>query len=124
PRPWGQSRPPGSRLWLGYDIRRFRMAKKRTDELESVPKSPPRSARKPGAGKTRVTLFLREELWQEARTIVVRLGAGGIQPASLSQLFDNALERELVALRRRYNTGKPFPRHLGGLPGGRVPQRR
>ena len=75
------------------------------------------------AGKTRVTLYLTEALWQEARTVILQLGAAGKEPASLSQLVDDAIARELVTLRTRHNGGKPFPRHLGGLPGGRPPQR-
>jgi hypothetical protein len=94
----------------------------------STPKSRPRGRAEPtrsdAAGKTRVTLYLSEELWQEARTVILKLGAAGMRPASLSQLVDDAIARELATLRTRHNGGKPFPKHRGGLPGGRPREKR
>lgn len=81
-------------------------------------------ARSDVAGKVRVTLYLSEASWQECRTAILQIGAAGKLPSSLSQLVDDAVARELVTLRTRHNGGKPFPRHLGGLPGGRRPQQR
>jgi hypothetical protein len=83
------------------------------------PIEPDRSAVGDEGGKVRVTLYLSEYLWQESRTAVLQIGAAGEHPASLSALVDEAVARELATLRRRFNEGQPFPRHLGGLPGGR-----
>ena len=73
----------------------------------------------PKRERRRVTLYLTGELYEEARAAVVDLGSRGEKPASISSLLDTALRRELERLRRKHRSGEPWPRHLGGLPGGR-----
>ena len=90
-------------------------------EQAPKPETKARSSPAPAATarKERVTLYLSRKLWEEARSLVLRLGAEGKEPGSLSALFDAALERELERQRRLLNGGKPFPPFRGGLPGGR-----
>ena len=82
---------------------------------------PPTTASEDQKQKVRLTLYLESELVDEARGALVTLGledeARG--PASLSELFNEALRREIVRLRRRFNQGQEFPRYRRGLPGGR-----
>ncbi len=68
--------------------------------------------------KERTTLYLRRDLFEEARSAVFLADL-----PSLSDLMDAALERELERLRKAHNRGRPFPRRSRGLPGGR-PRRR
>ena len=70
-------------------------------------------------GKRKITLYFRGALLEEARSAVLALGAEGREPSNLSALFDAALERELVRIRRAHNAGKPFPPYRARLPGGR-----
>ena len=70
--------------------------------------------------KVRVTLYLSEELHEEARSAAMTLSQQGQHPNSLSALFDDALENELVKLRKKHNAGEPFPLWKGPLPGGRL----
>ena len=56
---------------------------------------------------------------EEARSAVLALGSEGIDPANLSALFGEALERELERLRKKHNAGEPFPLYKARLPGGR-----
>ena len=81
------------------------MAKKRTEPSKGP--------------KARVTLYLRQDLWEEARTASLLLCDPPEEFRSLSDLFDRALERELERLRRRHNRGRRFRRRSAGLPGGR-----
>ncbi len=79
-----------------------------------------RRARKDHAGeKARVTVYLTRALWEEARSAALTLGAKGKRPHSLSALFDGALERELVRLRKLHRGGRSFGRYKAPLPGGR-----
>ncbi len=72
------------------------------------------------AGKRRkITLYFRQALLEEARSAVLELGAAGRDPANLSRLFEGALARELVRLRKAHNGGQPFPPYRSRLPGGR-----
>ena len=73
----------------------------------------------PSEGKRKITLYFREKLLEEARSAVLALGAEGREPSNLSALFDTALERELVRLRKAHNGGRPFPPYRARLPGGR-----
>ena len=75
------------------------------------------------ARKRKITLYFHEALLEEARSAVLALGAEGREPSNLSQLFGDALERELVRLRRLHHDGKPFPRYRSRLPGGRPTSR-
>ncbi len=93
---------------------------------DDEPTTPPRAKRPatptdetPAERKRKITLYFREALLEEARSAVLALGAEGREPSNLSQLFGDALERELVRLRRLHNDGKPFPRYKARLPGGR-----
>ena len=69
--------------------------------------------------KRKITLYFHPALLEEARSAVLALGAEGQEPNTLSALFNAALERELVRLRRLHNDGEPFPRYQARLPGGR-----
>jgi hypothetical protein len=69
--------------------------------------------------KKKITLYFREELLEESRSVVLALGAEGKEPSNLSALFDRALERELEKLRKRFNQGRRFPPYKSRLPGGR-----
>ncbi len=83
------------------------------------PKSPRGKPRQAKDEKVRVTVYLRQVLWEEARAAAIKLGADGKTPHSLSALFDDALERELKRLRRLHRSGKSFGRYKAPLPGGR-----
>jgi hypothetical protein len=69
--------------------------------------------------KRKITLYFREALLEEARSVVLALGAEGLEPSNLSQLFGAALEAELKRLRKAHNAGEPFPPYKARLPGGR-----
>lgn len=69
--------------------------------------------------KRKITLYFREALLEEARSAVLGIGAEGLEPSNLSQLFGQALERELVRLRKIHNEGEPFEPYRSRLPGGR-----
>jgi hypothetical protein len=69
--------------------------------------------------KQRTTLYIETELVDEARGALVSLGFDGRGPASLSEMFNGALRREIVRLRRQFNEGEPFAPYRRGLPGGR-----
>jgi len=73
----------------------------------------------PEPKRRRVTLYLSADLYEEARAAVLDLGAQGERPASISALLDEALRAELARLRAKHRDGEPWPRHRGGLPGGR-----
>ncbi len=90
-------------------------ASKRRSKAKPVPK--PSTA--PTGKRRKITLYWREELLEEARSAVLKLGAAGRDPANLSQLFEGALERELVRLRKAHNQGRAFPPYKSRLPGGR-----
>lgn len=66
------------------------------------------------AGKVRTTLYIREELHEKARWAILNLENA---PRSISQLIENALERELERLGRL--NGTAIERHRLALPGGR-----
>jgi hypothetical protein len=72
-----------------------------------------------GEKKDRITLYFRRSLLEEARSAVLQLGFQGKQPSTLSTLFDAALERELVRMRKAHNAGEPFEPYKAPLPGGR-----
>ena len=82
---------------------------------------PPTATSKDETQKVRTTLYLESELVDEARGILVTLGLEDESrgPASLSELFNEALRREISRLRRRFNEGEPFAPYRRGLPGGR-----
>lgn len=63
-------------------------------------------------------IYMREDLFEEARNAAAWL-AGGPTFLDLGRLFDSAIERELVRLRKKHNDGKAFPARPGQLRGGR-----
>ena len=67
-------------------------------------------------------VYIRDKLYQQARTAILQLGAQGKEPASISALLDGALERELKRLAKKHRDGRPWPKHQGRLPGGRPPK--
>ena len=69
--------------------------------------------------RRRTTLYLRGELYDQARAAILDLGAQGLEPASISSLLDEALDRELKRLAKKHRNGKPWGLHKGRLPGGR-----
>lgn len=87
----------------------------------ATPRQPQREA-EPGA-RERTTLYLRRDLYAEAKGAATFLGSRGEQPGNVSELVEHAVERELERLRKLHHGGRPFPPYLGGLPGGR-PRRR
>lgn len=82
----------------------------------------PQREAEPGA-RERTTLYLRRDLYAEAKGAATFLGARGEQPGNVSELVEHAVERELERLRKLHHGGRPFPPYLGGLPGGRPPRR-
>jgi post-segregation antitoxin (ccd killing protein) len=68
--------------------------------------------------KTRATLYVSEDLLEEARDAAVFL-ANTTHRHSLTTIVDDALAAELFRLRAKYFKGLPFPRRDADLKGGR-----
>jgi post-segregation antitoxin (ccd killing protein) len=68
--------------------------------------------------KVRATLYLPEELLNQARDAVVYL-AGYPTRLTLTQLAENAFSAELEKLKQEYNGGNDFPYRAEELKGGR-----
>jgi hypothetical protein len=78
------------------------------------------AAKKSGSiERQRVTLYLPTKLLQEAKGCVVSLGFDGLEPSTLSRLFELGAERELERLRKKHRAGRPFKPYKARLPGGR-----
>lgn len=70
------------------------------------------------APKVRATLYLPEDVLEEARDAAVHL-AGFPARLTLTKLAENAFRAELDRLKRQYNHGRDFPPRAEDLPGGR-----
>lgn len=70
------------------------------------------------SAKVRATLYLPEDLLEEARDAVVHL-AGNPVRLTLTRLAEEALRSTLQELKDRYNGGEDFPKRLEDLKGGR-----
>jgi hypothetical protein len=68
--------------------------------------------------KVRATLYLSEEILDQARNAAVHL-AGYPARLTLTKLAENALRAELDRLRQLYNNGQEFPPRDADLRGGR-----
>ena len=68
--------------------------------------------------KARATLYLSQEILDEARNATVHL-AGYPARLTLTKLAENALRAELERLKHLYNNGQDFPRRDADLRGGR-----
>jgi hypothetical protein len=68
--------------------------------------------------KVRATLYLPEELLEEARNAAVHL-AGYPARLTLTKLAERAFRAELERLKQLYNDGRDFPRRDEDLRGGR-----
>ncbi len=68
--------------------------------------------------KVRATLYLPEDLLDEARNAVVHL-AGNPVRLTLTKLAESALRSTLQELKDRYNDGADFPPRSEDLKGGR-----
>ena len=68
--------------------------------------------------KVRATLYLSEELLDEARNAVVHL-AGYPARLTLSKLTERAFRAELERLKQLFNEGEDFPPRQQDLTGGR-----
>jgi hypothetical protein len=68
--------------------------------------------------KIRATLYLPENLLDEARNAAVHL-AGHPARLTLTKFVENAFRAELERLKRLYNDGRDFPPRDGDLKGGR-----
>jgi hypothetical protein len=68
--------------------------------------------------RVRATLYLPEELLEEARDATVHL-AGFPARLTLTKLAENAFRAELARLKQLYNQGREFPRRDEDLRGGR-----
>ena len=68
--------------------------------------------------KVRATLYLPEQLLNEARNAVVHL-AGYPAHITLSKLTERAFRAELERLKQLYNGGENFPPRQQDLTGGR-----
>jgi hypothetical protein len=68
--------------------------------------------------KVRATLYLTEDLLDEARNAAVHL-AGFPARLTLTKLAENALRAELTRLKLLYNDGREFPPRDADLRGGR-----
>ena len=76
------------------------------------------TAREPTTRKVRATLYLPEDVLDQARNAVVFL-AGYPAHLTLTKLAEDALRAELQRLRDRYHGGQDFPSRGGALKGGR-----
>lgn len=70
------------------------------------------------AAKVRATLYLSQEVLDEARNAAVHL-AGNPLRLTLTKLAEDALRRELERLKQCYNGGHAFPHRGEDLKGGR-----
>ena len=70
------------------------------------------------APRVRATLYMPEDLLDEARDAAVHL-AGSPARMTLAQLAENAFRAELMRLKQVYNQGRDFPRRSEDLRGGR-----
>jgi len=68
--------------------------------------------------KVRATLYLPEELLEEARDAVVHL-AGNPLRLTLTKLAEDALRSKLQELKDHHNSGQDFPERSEDLKGGR-----
>jgi hypothetical protein len=68
--------------------------------------------------KVRATLYLSEEILDQARNAAVHL-AGYPARLTLTKLAENALRSELERLKHLYNDGREFPQRDEDLRGGR-----
>jgi hypothetical protein len=68
--------------------------------------------------KVRATLYIPQDVLDEARNAVVHL-AGYPVRMTLTKLAEDALRRELLRLKERYNEGREFPPRNEDLKGGR-----
>jgi hypothetical protein len=68
--------------------------------------------------KVRATLYLSQEILDQARNAAVHL-AGYPARLTLTKLAENALRAELERLKQLYNNGQDFPRRDADLRGGR-----
>ncbi len=68
--------------------------------------------------KVRATLYLPQDLLDEARNAVVHL-AGNPVRLTLTKLAESALRRELEQLKQCHNNGNDFPQRSEDLKGGR-----
>lgn len=79
---------------------------------------PYRHAGPPRPRKVRATLYLPEDLLDEARDAVVHLG-GYPARLTLTRLVENAFRAELRKLKEQHNNGRDFPPRSEDLKGGR-----
>jgi hypothetical protein len=68
--------------------------------------------------KVRATLYLPQDILDEARDATVHL-AGNPARLTLTKLAENAFRAELRRLKALYNDGRDFPRRDEDLRGGR-----
>lgn len=68
--------------------------------------------------KVRATLYVPQELLEEARDATVHL-AGFPARMTLTKLVESALRTELTRLKDQYNDGNDFPPRGEDLKGGR-----
>jgi len=69
--------------------------------------------------KSKATFYMDDELIEEARGAMIAMGYEGRGPNSLSDLVNDAVEREIARLRRRFNGGRRFKPYPRKLPAGR-----
>ncbi len=74
--------------------------------------------RKAQQAKVRATIYLPQEVLEEARDAAVHL-AGYPARLTLTQLAENAFRAELRRLKLLHNKGQDFPRRGEDLRGGR-----
>lgn len=72
----------------------------------------------PGARKVRATLYLPQDVLDEARNAVAYLG-GHPAHMTLTKLAEQAFRAELRRLKEQYHEGHDFPARAGELKGGR-----
>ncbi len=91
----------------------------RTEDEPATKPKPKRAATT--TARLKYTLYLRADLVEQARGVVLTAQLQGAGPVTLSALFDRALERELLALVDELKPeGGEFPRVPTALPGGRT----
>jgi len=68
--------------------------------------------------RRRITLYIDESLYSQARSAVHDLDGSGIEPRTVTAFINSAMRHELERLSDQYREGEPWkPR--GALPGGR-----
>lgn len=70
-------------------------------------------------GKVQWTNYIDKGIREDARNVVAALSATPGGPASLSELVENGIEREVQRLEKEFNHSRPFPTRTREMRRGR-----